>query len=293
MLEEVKEGLIAEINQKMQQPKQLEAEIKKLFQESNQKYDEKKSQLLNLSKQIKDLNNHLLTKLTSGKQINTLMTQFDQTLEEMLDEQNRMNSQIENLYHQIYDLSHNSILYEQEMKHITEASTLEELGLTMVSAQKYIKSDDKKVIRAIFKDIKEKPEFTTSSEIEKALNMLYQTNASPFVKAMQNLSLDDLILELMDIGIIIDSDKVQLLKNLIEYAKAPNSNTIPIPSMQERTDRLDNNFYNMVEQDFANMQRFNNYPPIAISRIVTNAILTSIAKAKKIANREAEKSESK
>lgn len=284
MLEEIKEALISKKQQELNQRKQIDQEIKELITERDQKHQQAIQKLSQLGTEIYSLNNKSFHTIFHGKEIRKLCIDYTNLSSKTIDDIKDLNIKIESLYKKIYDLSHDEAIIEREIEKIRQATSLQELGLNEKSALQYIKDDEKRVIRAVFKDIKDNQPLETSTEIDRNMNMLFQTNLSPFVMAMQKISLDDLAKELIDIGIEVEEDKFIFLRDLITYTQNPTKESFPINSSQVRENRLDNNFYNQVEQDLANMARYSSYTTIILSKITTLAVLTSMAKMNKKQN---------
>lgn len=284
MLEEIKEVLISEKQQELHRRQQIDQEIKELIKTRDLKQQQSMQKLSLLEREIVKLNSKLFNRIFNSKQIKNLCINHRNIFNDAIKEFNQLNTQIDDLYQQIHDLSHDEVIIEIEIEKIRQASSLQELGLTERTALQYIKNDEKKVIRAVFKNIKENYNLLTREDIDRNLKELYQVNLSPFVVAMQKMNLDTLVQELIDIGIIMDDDKIEFLKNVIEYTTTPNNKPIQINFNQERLDYLDNYFYNQVETVLNNMNHHVTYPSINISKIITLGVLVSMAKTNKIEN---------
>ena len=281
MLEEIKEVLISEMQRELHQRKRIEEEIQMISNKRDQKQEQAMKDLTKLESQIESVTNKSFHRIFHGKEIKSLLTEYTSVSNNAREEIKLMNNKIESLYQRIHDLSHDEILIEREIDRVRRATSFQELGLTEREALKYIKNDERKVIRAVFKNIKDNDTLETSADIDRNMSSLYQTNLSPFVLAMQKISIDDLVKELIEIEIVVDEDKIKFLKDLRHYAEAPEQRPYSEILGQERTDRLDNNFYNQAQDDLAYMQKYSSYPPLAISKIITLAVLVSMAKAKK------------
>ncbi len=281
MLEEIKKVLINNLQQELQQRKEIDKEIKEVVKERDQKLQQLVQNLSQLQIQIEEINKKTWHRIIHRKNLNVLYLQYRQESNLAIEEMKKWNEKIESLYQKIHDLSHDEALIEKEIDRIRKATSFPELGLTERAALNYIKSDDRKVIRAVFKDIKDSQRLETKTDIERNINILYQTNLSPFVVAMQRIRIEDLIKELLEIGIIIDEEKIKLLELLKQDTKSYIEISYLARKEQETTDPLDYDFYNQVKADLENMQYHTSNHNITISKIMTLAVLISIAKTNK------------
>lgn len=281
MLEEIKEVLISEKQQELHRRQQIDKEIKELIKARDLKQQQAIQTLSSLETEMEGISSRSFNRIFHSKQIKELCTNYTNVSNNAIQEIKQLNAQIDDLYQQIHDLSHDEVIIEREIERIRQAVSLQELGLNERTALQYIKNDEKKVIRAVFKDIKDNYNLETSADIERNLNELYQVNLSPFVVAMQKTNFNTLVQELIDIGIIIDEDKVKFLKSLTEYVSEPNNTPFPVISHQDDPNYLDNYFYNQAGTALNNMNRYATYPPITITKIITLAVLVSMAKTNK------------
>lgn len=280
MLEEMKEALIHNLKQELEQRVLIDKELTEMVAKRSSKQKTTMESLSQLEQEIKSIRKNFLYRIIKSKKIVSLCNKYLETSHESIEEINVLDKKIESSYQRLHDLAHNQFLVERELERVKQATSLQELGVTEKQALDYIKNDEKRVIRAVFKDIK-RQSIETSSDIDRNLNTLYQTNISPFVVAIQKIPFGDLIKELVDIDIIVDEDKVTFINALKNYITDPEKMPYPNIMGQERVDRLDHNFYNQVQVDLANMQHYHSYPPLAVSKIITLAILTSMAKVNK------------
>ena len=259
----------------------IDKEVHEVIKERDQKQQLFIQNLSQLQTKIEEINKKPWHRIIHSKKLNTLYLQYRKESNLAIEEMKKWNDRIESLYQKMHDLSHDGILIEKEIDRIRKANSLSELGLTERAAINYIKSDDKKVIRAVFKDIKDSQHLETKTDIERNINTLYQTNLSPFVVAMQRIRIEDLIKELIEIGIIIDEDKIKLLERLKKDIKSYTEMSYLTRKDQETTDSLDDDFYNQVKADLESMQYHSFNQGITISKIMTLAVLVSIAKTNK------------
>lgn len=296
MLEEVKEVFISNIQKELAEKQEMEdkidKEIETMSKERVQKREESALVLSDISQQIQELNKKLFQRIFGSKKLTNLCNQYTAATNSATGEIKLIDEKIESLYQQLYHLAYDKSSIDKKLEEVKKAASLQELGLTEKQALDCIKDNEKKVVRAVFRDI-QKQKIETSTDIDRNMNILYQTNISPFVVAMQNMNIGDLIKELVDIGIIVDQDKIEYIGKINTYisnmeklsdsSNLSNPKSIPYPDTQgqERTDRLDHNFYNQVQQDLSYMQHYNSYPSLVVSKIVTLAVLVSMAKENK------------
>lgn len=280
MLEEIKEALMNNLKQQLEQRNLIDQEVKGIFVERNNKQKVAMATLSQIEQELESIQKNPFHRIIKNKKIIALCNKYIEISQKSIEEIHLLDEKIESSYQKIFDWAHNQFLIERQLERVKQATSLQELGVTEKQALDYIKNDEKRVIRAVFKDIKGQS-IETSSDIDRNLNTLYQTNISPFVVAIQKISFSDLIKELVDIGIIVDEDKIKFINALKNYITDPEKMPYPTIMGQERTDRLDHNFYNQVQVDLTNMQHYHSYPPLAVSKIVTLAILVSIAKENK------------
>lgn len=280
MLEEMKESLINNLEQELEQRNLIDKEVKEIAAERNNKQEMAMKTLSQIKQELKSIRKNIFHRIIKSKKIMSLCNEYMDISHKSIEEINLLDKKIESSYQKVYDLAHNQFLIERELERVKQATSLQELGVTEKQALDYIKNDERRVIRAVFKDIKGQS-IETSSDIDRNINILYQTNISPFAVAIQKISFSDLIKELVDIGIIVDEDKITFINTLKKYIVNPEKMPYPNIMGQERTDRLDHNFYNQIQVDLMNMEHYHSYPPLAVSKIVTLAILVSMAKANK------------
>ena len=296
MLEEVKEVFISNIQKELAEKQEIEdkidKEIETMSKERIQKQEESTLVLSDINQQIQELNKKLFQRIFGSKKLTNLCNEYTAATNYATEEIKLIDEKIESLYQQLYHLAYDKASIDKKLEGVKKATSLPELGLTEKQALDCIKDNEKKVVRAVFRDI-QKQSIETSTDIDRNMNILYQTNISPFVVAMQNMNIGDLIKELVDIGIIVDQDKIEYIGKINNYisnmeklsdpSNLSNLRSIPYPDIQgqERADRLDHNFYNQVQQDLSHMQHYNSYPPLAVSKIVTSAVLVSMAKENK------------
>lgn len=296
MLEEVKEVFISNIQKELAEKQEVEDEIDKEIEHMSKKRIQKQEEsaliLSNLNQQIQELNRKLLQRIFGSQRLTNLCNEYTAANNSAIEEIKLIDEKIESLYQQLYHLAYDKVSIDKKLEGVKKATSLQELGLNEKQALDYIKDNEKKVVRAVFRDI-QKQKIETSTDIDRNMNTLYQANISPFVVAMQNMNIGDLIKELVDIGIIVDQDKIEYIgkinnyisnmEKLLNSSNISNPKSIPYPDIQgkERTDRLDHNFYNQVQQDLSHMDHYHSYPPLAVSKIVTLAVLVSMAKENK------------
>lgn len=281
MLEEIKEVLINEREQEINSSQIVYKEINKLIKHRDLKQKQAIEKLTNLEEELKRISKGLFDRILNIKRINQICNNYTNLSKDIFEEINQLNVSIDELYRKInYEPTNNSEI-EEEIKRISEANSLEELGLTEKTALQYIKNDEIRVIRSVFKDLKDKYNLTTKEDIDNCLNKLYRVNVSPFVTAIQKINFKTLIHELVDIGIIVDDNKIKVLEKLTQYDNLSEEEKQNIKYNKEKLDYLDNYFYNQVEIVINNMNRYKTFPKVTVSKIVTLGILISMAKNNK------------
>lgn len=281
MLEEIKEVLINEREQEINSSQIVYKEINKLIKHRDLKQKQAIEKLTNLEEELKRISKGLFNRILNIKRINQICNNYTNLSKDIFEEINQLNVSIDQLYRKInYEPTNNSEI-EEEIKRISEANSLEELGLTEKTALQYIKNDEIRVIRSVFKDLKDKYNLTTKEDIDNCLNKLYRVNVSPFVTAIQKINFKTLIHELVDIGIIVDDNKIKVLEKLTQYDNLSEEEKQNIKYNKEKLDYLDNYFYNQVEIVINNMNRYKTFPKVTVSKIVTLGILISMAKNNK------------
>lgn len=289
MLETIKEVLISSKKQELREKEEINKrieEIKKEEKEENFQYIDQK--LNELEKKLNSLIKNPFKRMIYGKQIKEIKEEYITLSHTKIEKINRFNLERERLLKKLNELAHDEVLIEAEIEKIKKATSLKDLGLTEEKAQdmlkNYTQQNERNVIKTVFLNIKNNQNMETREDVYKNMQRLYQTNVSQFVLAMKKILPFDLINELIDVGITIDDDKVTFLKELTTYTLSPNHNLLPVIQKIERTDRLDDYFYNEVEKALANMERYSNYPNTAISQIMTLSVLVSMAKTNKKQN---------
>lgn len=286
MLEIIKEVLISSKKEKLRRKEEINKRIEELRKEEHELNLELiDKNIYELETKLKLLSSNLIKKILNSRKIKEVNKKYNDLLKIKNDKLNTINQERDNLLNELHELIHNEVLIECEIENIRRATTLEELELTKKQAKdiltNYTQQSEKNVIKAVFLDIKNNQNISTREDIYKNMQKLYQTNVSQFVLAMKKILPIDLISELIDIGIVIDVDKVEFLKELANYTLSPTHNLLPIVQKLESKDRLDNYYYNEVEKVLANMERYSNYPSTALSQLMTLSVLVSMAKTNK------------
>lgn len=286
MLETIKEVLISSKKQELKQKEEINKRIDDIKKEEhNQGFELIDKQLTELEKRINNLTKTKLKRVFHGKEIYKLYVQYTALSHSKMDKINQFNMERDELLKRLHDLSHNEVLIEMEIEKIKNAKSLEELGITKEQAisliKKYTKQKDQNIIKTVFSEIQNNQHLETKEDILKCMQILYQTNCSSFVLAMKKILPMDLISILLDIGITIDEDKVVFLKELAAYTLSPNHNIFPMIQKLQKTDSFDFYYYNEIEKELANMERYATYSNTVLSQIMTLSVLVSMAKSNK------------
>lgn len=284
MLEEVKTILI---NQKEKELNQIEV-INKQIAELNQKEKQNNftaidKHIIELENEIARINQSLITKLSTSKKLKKLYDEYYQLSANKIKVLEEFNNEREKLIIELSKLISNAGLIEQEIINIKKASTLQELGLNEETAKSLLRKnhnhyEDSAIQKVFSKVVLRKP--STREEIFRIMQELYQTNSSVFVLEMQKISPTDLANQLIEIGIVIDKDKLNLMNKVYYYLKQTNK---ILPTMQdiEITDRLDHYYCNEIEKVLANIENYPNINSTALSQMLSLTAIVSIAKENK------------
>ncbi len=284
MLEEVKTILI---NQKEKELNQIEV-INKQIAELNQKEKQNNftvidKHIIELENEIARINQSLITKLSASKKLKKLYDEYYQLSANKIKVLEEFNNEREKLIIELSKLISNAGLIEQEIINIKKANTLQELGLNEETAKSLLRKnhnhyEDSAIQKVFSKVVLRKP--STREEIFRIMQELYQTNSSVFVLEMQKISPTDLANQLIEIGIVIDKDKLNLMNKVYYYLKQTNK---ILPTMQdiEITDRLDHYYCNEIEKVLANIENYPNINSTALSQMLSLTAIVSIAKENK------------
>jgi hypothetical protein len=285
MLEEIKEVLIKEKKDELERKKKIDNEIKKTLLEIDENDNRTMNEILSIQYEKEALNKKALNRIFNHKKVLELESKIEKLTKENNVKTKSLIAKIESLYQEIYDLSHDEVLVEEEIHKIKQATNVQELGFTEKQALALIKGNDDRIIRAIFKNIKENCNLLTSQDIKKVIAELYKTNVSAFVVAMKKKSLEEILLLLQEADINIGKGKVTFLKNiLIEHQ------TFSIDETNE-INNLDYEYYKQVQTELGYMQKSKDYQQTAVSKIITLTALVSIVKANRKKEKETQKGE--
>ncbi len=285
MLERVKLVLINQKEMELSKKQSIKDQIDQLITEQkNLDLSKIDSKLSNIEKQIHSIEASLIKRIFNAKLLKQRYQEYIDISRTKMEKFNYYNQQIDQLLQELHDLVHDEFLIEKEIGKIKSATTLEELGLTEKQAQallnKVDSSENYTAIQKVYSSILS-TNLTTRDEISKITRKLHQTNSSAYVMEMQHIKPIDLMNQLLEIGIIIDEDKVRFLNELHNYIQLSLKDKMPNIQIIKRTDRLDNYYCNEVELALNNMIRYQNPSSIAVSQIKTLSILVSMAKQNK------------
>lgn len=287
MLEKVKQVLIDQKKAELNKKKQLEQELDRINEEEKQNtfidVDEKLKQL---EQEIDDINSTLIGKIINGKKVKELYQQYKEISKNKISKLAFYKNKRDELLNQLYIFTHNEdVLIEQEIIRINKAKTLEDLGLTEEKARELLTTCNLKeptIIQKVFyKVVMSTP--STSEDIFRIMQNLYQTNSSAFAVAMRNTKILDIIDQLAEMNIIIDEEKQVFLKQLNAYIKS-SDNKLPSTKLIDKTDRLDNYYCNEIEKAITSIEKNSNPESTIIAQIITLTALVSIAKVNKKEN---------
>lgn len=285
MLERVKLVLIKQKQIELNKKKSIIKQIDHLSEEQkNLNLNEIDQELTNLENQISSIQEKFLRKFFHKKLLHQLYQNYIYLSRSKTEKFYQYDQQINQLLQELHDLVHDEVLIEKEITRIKNAQTLQELNLTEQQAKElldYVKPTKKlTAIQKVFSDILlTNP--TTGDEISTITRKLHQTNSSPYVLEMQMVEPIELVNQLLEIGIILEEDKLNFLNEVSDYVKDLSNHNIPDLQLIDRTDRLDHYYCNEVEVSLNNIMRYHNPSSIAVSQIKTLSVLVSIAKHNK------------
>lgn len=287
MLEEIKKILISEKNEELKRKEKIDSEIQKINQDERQKnFNDIDKKLGDIENEILALSQNPLIRVFSGRKVKTLHDEYKKIAESKMDILNGFNEKREKLVTELSRLVHDSGIIELEIKRIEAAKSLQELGITEEEAQKMLRKyhhhDDNSVIQKVFsRVILRKP--TTREEIFKIMQELFQTNSSAFVIEIQSLNPNKLASDLIEIGIVIDKDKMNFLNQLYNYL---NTSNVPVPSIEtiQINDKLDNYYCNEMKKVLSGLKELQNQSSLAFPQVMALSAVVSIAKENKKEN---------
>ena len=287
MLDVIKEVLIKQKQQELKQRSIINKRMKEISKEESQEnFEEIDRELGLIESKIANLKMSFFKRVFNSKKLNGLYDEYRELSHIKLNKMKKFNDERNELLEKLYHVTHNEILIEREIERIKNATSLAELDITDVEAMELLKShfndDNLAIIKTVFSNIKNNRNITTRDDVFKSMQGLYQTNVSSFVVAMKKVSPDEFISTLLDIGIVIDDDKVSFLNSLSAYILEPSGDLSQVIRNLGREDRLDTYYYNEIEKVLANMLRYSGKPDAHLSYIMSLAALVSMAKANKL-----------
>ena len=284
MLEEIKKILISQKTEELNRREKINSEIQKINEDQRHKdFNEIDRKLNNIESEILTLSRNPFSRIFSGKKIKTLYDEYKKIAESKMDILNVFNEKREKLITELSKLVHDSGNIELEIRHIEEAQSLQELGITEEEAQKilrkYHQHNENSVIQKVLSKVKlRKP--ITREEIFKIMQELFQTNSSAFVIELQSLNPNKFASDLIEIGIVIDKDKMEFLNELYNYLNTPN---LSVPSIEtiQITDKLDNYYCNEIKKVLSGLKEFQSQSSIAFPQVMALSAIISMAKEHK------------
>lgn len=287
MLDVIKEVLIKQKQDELNQREVIDKRIKEIKKEECQEnFEVIDRELGEIEKELLSLNIGFFKRLFNGKKIKRLYEKYASLSHSKMDKINKFNNERDELLSRLYDVSHNEVLIEKEMEKIQKASSLAELDMTEEEAmdllKEYFENDNLAIIKTVFSNIKNNKNIMTREDIFKNMQELYQTNISSFVTAMKKVVPKDFVSALLDVGIVIDEDKVSFLNSLTSYILEPSGNISAVVGKLGRSDRLDSYYYNEIEKALSKMQTYGNFPSSHLSYIMSLSALVSMAKTNKL-----------
>lgn len=284
MLEEIKKILISQKTEELNRKEKIDSEIQKINEDQRQKnFNEIDKKLNDLENEILTLSRNPFVRIFSGRKIKILHDEYKKIAESKMDILNTFNEKREKLVRELSKLVHESGNIELEIRRIEKAQSFQELGITEEEAQKilrkYHQHNENSVLQKVFsKVILRKP--ITREEIFKIMQELFQTNSSAFVIELQSLNPNKFASDLIEIGIVIDKDKLKFLNQLYNCLNTPN---LPIPSIEtiQITDKLDSYYCNEIKKVLSGLKEFQSQSSIAFPQVMALSAVISIAKENK------------
>lgn len=284
MLEEIKGILIGQKEQQLNKKEELDKKI----QEINKKAKEQDFSIIDkklnsIENQVAQINQNFFLRLFSQKKLKELNNEYKELSNSKIRVLEEFNLERERLITELSILVHYSGSIEQEIIKIKQAKTLGDLGLTEEDAKMLIRNYhnhlENSIIQKVFLTVLSKNP-TTREEIFRIMQELYQTNSSAFVVEMQKINPTELTNQLIEIGIIIDKDKLGFINEIYHYLNGT-SKTLPTMENIKIDDRLDHYYCNEVEKALTNIKNYPNIKSNAISQLMSLTAIVSIAKEKK------------
>lgn len=282
MLERVKLVLIKQKEEELRKKQSIKTQIDHLTKEQkNEDFREIDKKISNLENQINNLQTNFFKRILNGNLLKQLYSDYINLARSKTEKIDHYNNQVNQLLVELHDFVHDEVLIENEIERIKKATTFEELGLTEEKAKELLSNiipiEKQTTIQKIFSEVLlANP--TTKDDIYKLNQKLHQTNSSPYVLEMQKIESKELMNQLLEIGIVIEEEKIKFLKELDTYTKDLSKSKIPDIQLIDRTDPLDVYYCNEVEQALNNMMRYQNPSSIAVSEMKTLSVLVSVAK---------------
>lgn len=284
MLEEIKGILIGQKEQQLNKKEELDKKI----QEINKKAKEQDFSIIDkklnsIENQVAQINQNFFLRLFSQKKLKELNNEYKELSNSKIRVLEEFNLERERLITELSILVHYSGSIEQEIIKIKQAKTLGDLGLTEEDAKMLIRNYhnhlENSIIQKVFLTVLSKNP-TTREEIFRIMQELYQTNSSAFVVEMQKINPTELTNQLIEIGIVIDKDKLSFINEIYHYLNGT-SKTLPTMENIKIDDRLDHYYCNEVEKALTNIKNYPNIKSNAISQLMSLTAIVSIAKEKK------------
>lgn len=282
MLDLIKEVLVSAKELELKQREDIIVRMNEIKEEEKQiVFCELDNQLTDINQRISSLTHGFFKRMFNSGKIKKLYNEYVDLSRIKNEKIVKFNNERNCLLDKLFDLSHDDILIRNEIERIKHAKSLEELGLTEEMALKLIKehfeNDDFAVIKAVFSNIKNNNNLLTKEDILRNMQELYKVNISSFVTAMKKVVPGDFVSVLLDVGVVIDENKVEFLNELTSYTLKPSGNILDVISCLDRVDDLDSYYYDEVKNTLSRIKDFN-YSSSYLSYIMSLSALVSIAK---------------
>lgn len=281
MLDTIKNILIDEKKNDLKIRKEINQEISKLKKEIKQDLTSINNDILNLEKEISLLNKNILARIINYKELKSLNDQYRNIITSKTNKLEQYDNIKNTLLNKIYHNNENTLLIENEINRIKNASSLEELGFNNETAQTFLRQihnhQEYSTIQKVFSSI-DTDTLNTKEDVNKYLYKLCQVSTSSFIVELKKMSPKELSKELIEIGILIEDNKLDFLNQLYKFQKKE-IDLIPVIE-KNNNNEIDNYYYDYIEKMLSALKNNMKFSPIMMAQIMTLTVLTSMVKLK-------------
>lgn len=281
MLEIVKNILIEEKKNDLITRKEINQEIYKLKKEIKQELTSINKQIQNIEEEISMINKSIVSRTINHKKLKQLNYEHRNIITSKMNKLEQYDNTKNTLLNKIYHINENTLLIENEINRIKNANSLEELGFTNETAQIFIRqinnSTEYTTIQKVFSSI-DKETLKTKEDINKYLYKLCQVSTSSFIVELKKMTPKELSKELIEIGILIEDNKLDFLNQLYKFMK---KEIDLIPILEKKNDNeIDKYYYEYIEKMLSALKNNMKFSQTMMAQIMTLTVLTSMAKLK-------------